>query len=58
VSAHDLQRLEQLDKKRDEDFAFIEKMRSRFKGIPADEIEREIDRAIAAVRARNANTKS
>jgi prevent-host-death family protein len=58
VSAHDLQRLEQLDKKQDEDFAFIEEIRSRFEGIPAEEIERETDRALAAVRARNAKTKS
>jgi prevent-host-death family protein len=56
VSPDDLRRLEQLDKQREANFAIIEKMRKAFEGVPPEEIERETDRAIAAVRARNAKT--
>jgi prevent-host-death family protein len=54
VSPDDLRRLQELDKRRDADFAIVEKMRKAFEGIPPEEIERETDRALAAVRARNA----
>jgi prevent-host-death family protein len=57
VSAQDLQRLEQLDKDQQEDFAFIEKFQSNFEGIPPEEIEREFDRVRAEVRARNQKAK-
>jgi prevent-host-death family protein len=57
VSAQDLQRLEQLDKDQQEDFAFIERFQSKFEGIPPEEIEREFDRARAEVRARNQKAK-
>jgi prevent-host-death family protein len=57
VSPDDLRRLEQLDKQREANFAIIEKMRKAFEGVPPEEIERETDRAIAAVRARNAKTR-
>jgi len=56
VSANDLHRLEQLDKQQEENLAFLERMRSKFEGVPAEEIERETDRAIAAVRARSTKT--
>jgi prevent-host-death family protein len=57
VSADDLRRLEQLDKQQEDDLAFLERMRSKFEGVPAEEVERETDRAIAAVRARNSKTR-
>jgi hypothetical protein len=38
---------------RESNFAFLEKIRSRFEGISPEEIERETDRAIANVRERN-----
>jgi prevent-host-death family protein len=57
VSASDLARLERLDKESEADFAIIEKMRKAFDGIPAEEIERETDRALERVRARNALTR-
>jgi prevent-host-death family protein len=57
VSAHDLQRLEQLDKQQADDLAFLERMQRKFEGVPVEEVERETDRAIAAIRARNAKTR-
>jgi len=57
VSAHDLQRLEQLDKQQEDDLAFLRRMQSKFEGVPVEEVERETDRALAAIRARDAKTR-
>jgi prevent-host-death family protein len=54
VSVNDLAKLEQLDKQREKDFAIVDEIREAFKDVPLEEIERETDRALAAVRARNA----
>jgi prevent-host-death family protein len=51
VSARDLQRLEQLDRERAEQFKVLEEIGAAFKDVPFDELEREIARAIAEVRA-------
>ncbi len=51
VSTDDLQRLNQLDAKREADFAVIDEMRTAFKDVPPEEIEREAARALAEVRA-------
>jgi prevent-host-death family protein len=48
VSTDDLRRLEQLDKERAADFAVVDEMREAFRDVPADEIERETDRALGA----------
>jgi prevent-host-death family protein len=51
VSTHDLERLIRLDREQAERFAFLDAMRSPFKDIPSEEIEREVDAALAEVRA-------
>ena len=51
VSAHDLERLEQLDRERGEAFAVLEEIGAAFKDVPFEQLEREIARSIAEVRA-------
>jgi prevent-host-death family protein len=51
VSARDLERLERLDRERAERFKILEEIGAAFKDVPFEELEREIARAIAGVRA-------
>jgi prevent-host-death family protein len=51
VSIEDLERLAQLDKERAERRRVLESMREPFRGVPAEEIERETEKAVAEVRA-------
>lgn len=51
VSIEDLRRWTRLDRERDERFAVIDRMRAAFSDVSAEEIEREVDRAVAEVRA-------
>lgn len=51
VSIEDLDRLAQFDRTRAERFAALDRMREQFAGIPAEEIDREADRAVAELRA-------
>ena len=51
ISAEDLQRFTQLEEQRKERFKTLDKMREAFKDVPPEEIEREVKRAISAVRA-------
>ena len=46
----DLERLEQFDQERAESLALLDSMRAPFRTTPADEIEREVERALAEVR--------
>src|SRR4051794_2113827 len=62
VSINDLERLRRLDRDQADRRAFVESMRAPFAGIPNEELEREIDRALTEVRAemraeREANAK-
>ncbi len=50
VSAEDLKRLKQLEAERAERFAILDEAQAAFKGVPADEIEREVAKAIHEVR--------
>jgi prevent-host-death family protein len=50
VSAEDVQQLACLEDERRRDFAILDEMRAAFKDIPPEEIEREVARAIRAVR--------
>ena len=54
VSTDDLERLHRLDRERAERFAVIDEMRRAFKDVPAEEIERETDRILAAPRVEQA----
>ena len=51
VSAEDLRRLDRLDRERAERFKILEEFGEAFKDVPADELEQEVARALAAVRA-------
>lgn len=51
ISAEDLSRLTRLEKERNERFKVIDRMREAFKDIPDKEIERQVDKAVAKVRA-------
>lgn len=52
ISADDLARFAQLEREREERFAVIDRMREAFKDVPAEEIEREAERSVAAARER------
>ena len=52
VSAADLERLRRYDAQRAERFTVIDDLRAAFADIPDEELEREISRALTAVRAR------
>jgi prevent-host-death family protein len=51
VSAEDLRRLDQLDRERAERFKVLEEFGEVFKDVPVEELEREVARALAEVRA-------
>ena len=51
VSAEDLRRLDRLDHERAERFNVLEEFGEAFKDVPAEELEREVARALAEVRA-------
>lgn len=51
VSADDLHWLEEWDAQRERDFAILEEVGNAFKDVPAEEIEREVAKALAEVRA-------
>jgi prevent-host-death family protein len=58
VSMEDMERLNRLDRDEAERFAILKEMRAPFRDIPRAEIEREIDRALAEVRAENKTEQS
>ena len=51
ISADDLEQLRRLEEQRREDFAVLDRIREAFRGVPAEEIEREVARAVDEVRA-------
>lgn len=52
-SADDLRRLQQFDAERELDFALLEAVGDAFKDVPVEELEREVRKALAEVRAEN-----
>lgn len=52
ISADDLARFAQLEREREERFAVINRMREAFNDVPAEEIEQEAERSVAAARQR------
>ena len=51
VSADDLQRLEELEMRRQEQFEAIARISDAFADVPIDELERQVERAVAEARA-------
>ena len=53
ISAEDLQRLTWMEADRRERFKGLDRLREAFKGVPPDEIEAEVAKAIADIRQEN-----
>lgn len=51
VSAADLRRLDRLDQERAERFKILDEFGAAFADVPAEELEREVERAVTEVRA-------
>jgi prevent-host-death family protein len=51
ISADDLKELQRIEAQREARFKIIDQMRDAFKGVPAAEIDCEVDKALAEVRA-------
>jgi prevent-host-death family protein len=51
VSADDLEQLRRCEERQRADFAVLDRMREAFEDVPPEEIEREVARAVAEVRA-------
>ncbi|MBI2861445.1 MAG: type II toxin-antitoxin system Phd/YefM family antitoxin [Chloroflexi bacterium] len=50
ISTQDLERLNRLEAEQEQDFRALDATREAFKDVPAEEIERQVARALAAVR--------
>jgi prevent-host-death family protein len=53
VSAEDLKELQRMEAQREERFKVIDRMRAAFRDVPEDELERQVDKTIAEIRAEN-----
>jgi prevent-host-death family protein len=53
ISAEGFKRLTLLEAERNKDFAILDELRDAFKDVPAEEIEREVARALSEVRKEN-----
>jgi prevent-host-death family protein len=51
ISARDLDRFQEYERRREADFAILDKIREAFRGVPPEELEREAVRALAEARA-------
>lgn len=58
VSADDLARLNHLEQERRRDFAIIDESRTAFRDVPDEELEREVSKALAEVRAEHRQRRS
>ena len=58
VSTEDLKRLAQLDERLAERRRVVEAMRAPFRGVPAEEIERETDRIVSDILAENRSMRA
>jgi len=56
VSADDLVALRRFEAERQERFTVLDRMREAFKDVPAEDVEAEVARAIAQVRAEKQDT--
>ena len=53
VSAEDLEQMRRIDAEREERFKALDATRDAFKDVPPAELEREVEKALAEVRAEN-----
>lgn len=57
TSAQGLEQPTRLDVEREQDFAIIAEMRAAFKGVPDEELERELNRAFAQARKKHRRSR-
>ncbi|MGH2615821.1 MAG: type II toxin-antitoxin system prevent-host-death family antitoxin [Thermomicrobiales bacterium] len=57
VSLDDLERLARIDRERESLFAVVDRMRAAFADVSTEEIEREVAKALAEVRAESAKDR-
>ncbi len=57
ISADDLERFTQMEEQRKEQFKALDTMRDAFKSVPQEELEREINKALAEVRTEKKKVK-
>lgn len=53
ISAEDLERFTKLEEQRERNFAILDEIGEKFKDVSAQEIEKEVGKALAKVRAEN-----
>ncbi len=53
ISAEELERFTRLDEQRKERFKVLDEIREAFKGVPVKTLEKEVNKALAEVRAEN-----
>ncbi len=58
VSPGDIQTLRRIDRERAQGWDAVERMRKAFADVPDDELEREVEKAIAEVKAEKRQTSS
>lgn len=58
ISAEELERFTKLDEQRKADFKVLDDIREAFKGIPAEKLEQEVNKALTQVRAEKRAKKS
>lgn len=58
VSADDLETLNRAEEQRKRDFAILDEFSFAFKDVPADEVEQEVRKALAAVRRQRAKASA
>jgi prevent-host-death family protein len=56
ISADDLEKFARLEAERERDFAVLDEVGRAFEDIPAEELEREVRKAIAGVRSKSRPT--
>jgi len=58
ISAEDLKRLTEMEAQRERDFSILDEIGEAFKDVPAEEIEREVSRALREARAKARSQQS
>lgn len=58
ISAEELERFTKLEEQRERNFAILDEIGEKFKDIPAQEIEHEVNKVLVQVRAENRQKSS
>lgn len=58
ISAEELERFTKMEEQRELNFTILDEIGEKFKDVPAQEIEQEVNKALAQVRAENSQKAS